>query len=133
MNECETFFEERDQYLDTPMPAGMFYILDENKNPVESRDGRVMVEWFNEGRKKRGIRHTRIKVRGYHYRISTVFLCLDHIGGMFESMVFCDNDDDAPGTGEPYRYHTYAEAVKGHKRLYRFVKQHKILKGDYCG
>ena len=105
---------------------GLWFILDDNHNPVPCNDREVMAQWLG-NRNRVGIRSTRQKAAEYKYWISTVFLCVEHMGGMFETMVFCD-DDKAPGTGMPIRYHTYEEAVKGHKQLVRFVKQRKILK-----
>ncbi len=54
-------------------------------------------------------------------RVSTVFLAVDHnfFGGkpvLFESLVFCGNAD-----GIMRRYHTWDEAVEGHKHLLGLV------------
>ena len=58
--------------------------------------------------------------------VSTVFLCFDHsLGGLigenkgpilFESMIFGGKHD-----GWQERYHTYDEAMEGHKRLCEMV------------
>jgi hypothetical protein len=63
-------------------------------------------------------------VRGY--RVSTVFLGLDHsFGGgpplLFETMIFDDKGTDVFGYQE--RYSTYKGAEQGHKAAIDFVKR----------
>jgi hypothetical protein len=44
--------------------------------------------------------------------ISTIFLGLDHCGGLFETMVFCDGGDDFEE--EQFRYETEDDAMDNH-------------------
>lgn len=87
------------------------YILDENHNlvPVELL---VWAEWF-ENRENRQVAIDEINGT----RVSTVFMGIDHNfsdeGGplLFETMTF--------GSGEEIqeRYHTWDEALAGHKKI----------------
>ena len=109
-------------------PPGMWYILDDNNNPVECRDYETVFKWTEGGRKYKGIRETRQHSGADRYRVSTVFLMLDHIGGMFETMVFDELNRDSPGTEIPLRTKTYKEAVKLHKEVCRIIKHRKLNK-----
>ena len=107
-------------------PAGMWYILDDNKNPVECRDYPTIIKWCK-GRKLKGVRSTHVAAGKYRYWVSTVFLMLDSPGGMFETMVFSEGEDTGPNDDFMVRYPTYEQAVKGHKKLCRLIKQRKII------
>ena len=100
----------------------MYYILDENKNPVPC-ELMVWAEWFETLEDRRVAKSI---VNGK--RISTVFLGLDHGDFMegepnhkpaiFETMVF-----PAEGMLDIYcqRYSTWQEAEEGHQRAVQWV------------
>jgi len=66
------------------------------------------------------------------YRISTVFLGLDHRFEsegppiLFETMVFKNSDDDYSDL-EMERYSTYSEAEQGHQRMVDKVKAGEVI------
>jgi hypothetical protein len=91
----------------------LFYILDEDKNVVATKDTLEWGRWFETHREERIIKQT--KVLGIW--ISTVFLGLDHnffLSGeplVFETMIF-------GGALDQYqdRYSTLDQSIKGHRR-----------------
>jgi len=96
-----------------------FYILDENKNPIETD----LLTWGafleKEAYKNRIVGKTKIGDK----KVSTVFLGLDHRWDMdkppliFETMVFEDNRNEI----HMERYSTWKEAEEGHERACRWV------------
>lgn len=65
---------------------------------------------------------------GKGYRVSTVFLGLDHSFGegppvLFETMVFSDEEDN-PLNQEMRRYCTLEEAEEGHQAVVEMVRGH---------
>lgn len=86
------------------------YIL-KDKKVVACHDLLEWAKWF-----ETADRHVADENVG-KYRISTVFLGIDHnfLGGepiLFETMVFSDDED-----GDEERYSTWEEAEKGHKKM----------------
>jgi len=93
-------------------------------------NGREMtqMEWSRALSHYRHIGLDYVRIRGRTYRVSTVWLGLDHSfwpGGrplIFETMVF--EDDDMGGfEGLMNRYSTLAEAERGHRMFVRLVKR----------
>jgi len=90
-----------------------WYTLDEYKNPVAT----VSFPTDEEHKKHQRVAFTMLKSGK---RVSTVFLFLDYnysAGGepiLFETMVFPENNFSEL---ECERYHTYKDAVAGHKRM----------------
>lgn len=93
----------------------MYAILDEDHNVVEIGDD--VLRWASDYDQQSKRRVNLTVIEGY-YRVSTVFLGLDHGFGLtplwFETMVF-------PAKGhrdlDMERYATWDEAVKGHERM----------------
>ena len=115
-------------------PPGLWYILDENKNVVECRNYPEIEKQISAGRKFKHVRATHVHAGSNRFWVSTVFLFLDH-GAFdkklfFETMVFQEFEDKQNLTIDDcmLRYETYDQAVKGHKKLCRFIKQHKLNK-----
>ena len=93
------------------------YILDENKKTIPCEDLLKWATWFEKA--DRNV--AKIKIGGVE--ISTVFLGLDHnaLGDkpqLFETMIFGGKLD-----GEMWRYSTWDEAVEGHKKAIKKVKE----------
>jgi hypothetical protein len=93
-------------------------------------NGRPMtqMEWARAFEHDRHISLDYIRLRGHMYRVSTVWLGLDHNfwpGGpplIFETIVF--EDDDMGGFENLMnRYSTLAEAERGHRMFVRAVKR----------
>lgn len=98
----------------------MFYTLDENKNVIPC-DITEWQKYYNplEEQKDKRVGHDKFN----DMFISTVFLGLDHnyFGGVpivFETMVFDKDGNDI----YQERYHTWEEAVNGHKTAMEWVK-----------
>lgn len=99
------------------------YIL-VNKKPVACPDLMKWAKWMEKGAR----RVARDTIHGVI--VSTVFLGLDHafVGGhakpvLFETMLKYPGKDNFSGWGGyQKRYHTWSEAVKGHKKAIGFVK-----------
>lgn len=105
-------------------PAGMFFIMDDQKNPIPCRDYRVIEQWL-EGRKYRGVRLTMVRdYRNNRSRVSTVFLCLDYSDMLFETMVFPKNYGH---DNYMIRAQTWHDAVKNHKSICRQLKQGRLI------
>jgi hypothetical protein len=88
------------------------YILDANRLPIPVFDSVEWAIWF-----ATAARHVAVDTTE-HYRVSTVFLGLDHQYGsgpplLFETMVFLAEGE----TGSMDRYATWAEAAAGHERI----------------
>lgn len=89
----------------------MWYILDENNNPIPASSLAAAIFFKSE---------RRIIARDVvgDASLSTVFLCLDHGFGhsngpvLFESMWFGGSSD-----GKQRRYHTREEALEGHNEM----------------
>lgn len=110
------------------------YILD-GKNPVPEPNLFKWGDWCKKNFNNRHVGDDLIKLGRHHFRISTVFLTLDHNhkrfdGGstipiLFETMIF-------KSFGESFyyqkRYSTWDEAEKAHKELVEFFKSAKSYK-----
>jgi hypothetical protein len=86
----------------------------------------TMMEWSSSFSHYRHIGLDILRIRGHHYRVSTVWLGLDHsfFGGpplIFETMVF--EDEDMSGLDLMDRYSTLSQAKRGHIRMVRAVKR----------
>jgi hypothetical protein len=100
----------------------MYYILDENKNPVKS-DLETMSQFLYTNNSNKLIKQNYI---GDKF-VSTVFLGIDHSFNifedktpiLFETMIFNKNS-----RCEDYceRYSTYDESLKGHQRAIDSIK-----------
>jgi len=86
----------------------------------------AMMEWARTFEHYRHIGDDYLRVRGTTYRVSTVWLGLDHSmfwGGpplIFETMVFTS---PARSTDLMMRYSTLRQAQRGHVRMVRLVKR----------
>ena len=106
----------------------MQYILDENNNPVLAPDILTWGKWFEEAQKT-GRRNVGKDEVDNKYRVSTVFLGLDHNFGnggppvLWETMIFPMDD-----WGELYcdRYSSHEAAVEGHKKAVELAKLGKF-------
>jgi hypothetical protein len=109
----------------------MYYLLDKNHIPYKVE----LMEWSNwiEScyNKTGGIKHVRSNyIKKYYVYVSTVFLGLDHgfcwdedkyIPILFETMIFMHNNPGHELNQYEERYHTWDEALKGHRRLLRLL------------
>jgi hypothetical protein len=101
------------------------YILDGHK-PVKCDDLFAWAKWFDDINKRR-VKETKVG----RYRISTVFLGLDHNFGedgppvLFETMVF-DNEGERWRDLASERYSTWDEAERGHDKLVDDWKQNAL-------
>ena len=92
-----------------PIPEQNFYIL-KHRKPVRCRSMKKWGKWFN--RNNRRVRKTYIN----NFRISTVFLALDHNYSdngppiLFETMIFNSTNDDVYCV----RCSTWREALNNH-------------------
>lgn len=90
----------------------MFYKLDEKNQIVSCDDPQEFAEWFAKEDRVIALDHIEDNI------ISTVFVGIDHnwedtgTPVLFETMVFKPHND----TELIARYHTYNEALGGHKR-----------------
>ena len=92
------------------------YILDKDNNPVPATTLQ-WGEWLQEDRRRKIVAKTTLN---NGYRVSTVFLGLDHNYSdtgpplLFETMIFPEE-----GMGELYmeRYSTWDKALAGHERI----------------
>jgi hypothetical protein len=97
-----------------------YYKLDEFGNPVECNDVLEWGRWFEDAQRK-GLRTVARDNIG-KILISTVFLGLDHNWGdgnpiLYETMIFGGKHDEYQE-----RYCTKEEALEGHKKAVRMVK-----------
>ena len=96
------------------------YILDENKNAVRVQHNEL-IEWMKKNR-NRHVGHETVD----GYRVSTVFLTVDHNhwGGspiLFETMIFDASGDPALNYQE--RCSTWEQAEKMHKDAVAYVER----------
>lgn len=95
----------------------LYYILDSAGEPIAT-DVETWACWFETANRR--VAETRIK----GVRISTVFLGLDHqfrLSGrpiLWESLIF-----GGPLDGEMVRYETLTDAIRGHERLVKLVRE----------
>ena len=95
------------------------YIL-VNKQVVPCSNLSYWAEWFDD------INNRIVKQEEIgEYGVSTVFLGMEHVGGMFETMIFTEIDDELDQSFE--RSHTWDEAEKTHKRIVAEVRR-KLIK-----
>lgn len=103
---------------------GRYFVLDAEHNvvPVDTID-----EWgaFFEKIDNRRVGFTEIDE---HTHVSTVFLGLEHPGGIFETMVFRDRDNAGRDGGYMERCKTWDEAVAMHERVVAGLRNGS---GDY--
>jgi hypothetical protein len=105
-----------------------FYLLDKNKQPYKV-EMLKWAEWLESDYREKHVRHTYINL--YDVRISTVFLGMDHgypqwshhpknyKPVLFETMIFWNHKHELDQYQE--RYHTWDEALAGHRRAVREV------------
>lgn len=101
------------------------YILEDKT--VKEVDLMTWATWFEDNENRR-IAYSDFTDGENKFRVSTVFLGIDHSFGigpelLYETMVF---DSGTEMDGEPYRYSTYEEAEHGHEETVKKVK--KLLK-----
>lgn len=88
--------------------------------PAPGDDIVAYATWFETADRK--VAQTTIDA---HTEVSTVFLGYDHGWGgvpeLFETMVFCTDDDTLDG--ECWRYQSYASAEAGHQHAVQRVKE----------
>lgn len=114
--------------------VGQLYILGpDGQTPIRTKD-RLM--WMVNFRTNRVIEQTSIARDGKTYLVSTVFLGMMHVGGLFETMIFVDpasKEDilnDMQGNRPPrqaldwqWRYMTYDEAKEGHRHIVEAIER----------
>lgn len=85
-----------------------FYIFDQETHEIKLVDNHTWARWFEDDDNRR-IKRTELP---NGVMISTVFLGIEHLGGMFETMAF--NNE-----GQEYqeRCYTYKEALEMHERM----------------
>jgi hypothetical protein len=104
----------------------VWYILDDNNNPVPVSDILVWGRWFEEA----SVSRRRIVASDFlgATLVSTVFLGIDHGFSweagpplLFETMIFYDQDyGDEMGT---WRYSTWTQAVAGHDQALMVARE----------
>jgi hypothetical protein len=108
-----------------PLPAGIFWRLDENHKPVRCN---TIDEYFASAERDHHVAHTQIEAA---VRVSTIFLHTPHGHGFvehpefFETMIF-----GGPLDRCQVRYRTWDEAVAGHERLCEEVGKLLALSPD---
>lgn len=95
------------------------YILDEKGIPKVERNKKKWTQWFIENDQKRRVLRT--ELNNEQVIVSTVFLAVDHSFGeskplLYETIVFPHD------LGILERYHTKEEAIEGHKKIVRDLK-----------
>jgi hypothetical protein len=119
--ECKKFTKE---FLKTVSRPGLYYRLDENKNPVEC-DMMEAFSVYEENKTKNRMKRTEFKK--YDCFVSTVFLPINHNYDfesekrpiVFETMIFWESNEKLDGYER--RYCTYKDALIGHRRAVRKV------------
>ncbi len=107
------------------MPEAKFYIL-KNGRPVLVRDVAVWGRWFDSSFESRVVEQT---IVGGKYKVSTVFLGLDHnFSGegrpiLFESMVFTADGMKTSDVLDIRRYSTLGKAKQGHFEYVEMLKK----------
>lgn len=105
----------------------MWYILNENNEPVPEPNVLVAAQFLESG--NRSVAQDSIG----DAHLSTVFLCLDHSMGrpgpiLYESMWF-----GGPNDGDLRRYRTREEALAGHQEMLNEVAGYAAIhKADYA-
>ena len=102
------------------------YILDENNQPIQEPDIMKWGSWFKVSNDRRRVGKDEVDNK---YRVSTVFLGLDHNFGdggppvLWETMIFPMDD-----WGDLYcdRYSSHEAAVEGHKKAVELAKLGKF-------
>lgn len=90
----------------------MWYVLDENNNPVKSD-----LEESNKFLKdiqRRVVAHDQLPDGSL---LSTVFLCMDHSYGVGDPVLFESMWFGGPYEGHQRRYKTWQEALEGHASM----------------
>lgn len=92
----------------------IFFILDENNNPIPENDLLKWAEWMEGYRRPVGT--DTFTKNGIEYGVSTIFLgTMSFFGStLFETLI-----EDSEGNHNIYRYETWAEAEEGHKEWVR--------------
>ncbi len=101
----------------------MYYILDENKQPVKTEDFKEWLNILNEDMRR--VAFDEIN----DVTISTVFLGIDHGHGkgipiLWETMCFSTNQDY---NDYQERYTSHEDALKGHQECVEAIKANKPL------
>ena len=105
----------------------MWYVLNENDEPVAEPDMILAARWFSENSERRKVVLTDVSE---DCQLSTVFLGLDHSyrGGepvLYESLWF-----GGPNDGDMRRYKTREEAIKGHIEMLAEISDNILFKGS---
>lgn len=103
------------------------YILNDQGEPEPCEDLMTWGTWLETSIDKRRVARDEVG----EYKISTVFLSMDHdfsmsgIPVLWESMVFKDGSDvsDTEPDLDARRYSSKEDAIKGHKELVEIAKQ----------
>lgn len=100
----------------------MWYILDENNNPIKT-DIKSYIDWEIKNEPKKALKQEYIN----DIYVSTVFLGLDHsfqsqIPLLWETMIFGGRHDQYQT-----RYSSYEDAIKGHEVAVNLVKNKKDI------
>ena len=103
-----------------PLKKPMYYILDENKNPIPVEDVNEWARMFD----KTVDRIVKKTTTSNNHYVSTVFLGLDHSWTpgtihIFETIIFSE-DKDVDEYQE--RYSTWQEAEEGHDKIVKSLK-----------
>ena len=89
----------------------------------------TMMQWAHAMSRYRHVGESVLRIRGRWFRVSTVWLGLDHsfYGGpplIFETMIFAEDGGEYPGSDlYQERYSTIHDAQRGHMRAVRWVKR----------
>lgn len=106
----------------------LFYTLDDEHNVIETDDVLVWARWF-ENIDKRRVAADEFTVNGIDYRVSTVFIGIDHNHfsdelHIFETMVFSKDDGEQDiGTD---RCSTWEQAEKMHSDMVAKFKRKQL-------
>lgn len=112
----------------------IFYCFDDNHNILKATEAfNDINEYFTWFEKNKIIKKTLFKLNDRNIKelvISTVFLGLDHAGGMFETMIFIN------GKSSYFcRYSSYDEALSYHDDFFGFdkinVTRHSVLRREF--
>lgn len=106
--------------------AMQYYKLDETRTPIPCTQEEY-IEWMKDGHKGRTERRRIAWDEVENYKISTVFLMIDHnfwgVGDplLFETMIF---GPEEPPDQSQWRYTTYEDALQGHHRAVTYVERY---------
>lgn len=117
------------------LPQRPHYMVDADHNVIITFDLMEWAHWFED--QKPGLRRVGHDTIG-DFKVSTVFLALDHAFGggepvLFETMVFgpdesaaIDENGESVSNDYTVRYHTWAEAEAGHEKIVKLLHNNVV-------